>query len=325
MATISLDVPANFAADGDPSEWISAGIRPFVIKPEDLSSTVWETVDDSLDLKGTVYMAIDNDALYLYADVVDDVYSFPTDGNWWDKDALQIFIGLYDLLGEPHGVIKRGTEPDYVLYFNEEGFTRDNPENAKVYTTDHANYYFEELGGADYLVEVKIPLDSLAIEGDTRFVPENGKKVPLDIYFHDNDGDFTGGASGWEGNLGLSPFSTDKQWQNPGEWVYTWVGDQPTAIDDFSGNIVSSFELEQNYPNPFNPSTTISFSIPNPGNVEILVYNLLGQKVATLLNERMEIGTHQITFDGASLSSGVYFYSIKSGDFFKTRKMILLK
>ncbi len=327
LATISPNGVANFVADGDPSEWISAGIVPFVIKPEDPSMTVISSVDDSLDLKGTVYLAIDDDALYVYADVIDDVYSFPAGGNWWDKDALQLFIGLYDLAGPAHSLVTRGEEPDYVLYFNEEGFTRDTPENGRIYTIEDANYHFEDFDGADYVIEARIPLDTLAIEGDSRFYPENGLRLPLDIYFHDNDGNFADGASGWEGNLGLSPHSTDNQWQFPSEWLYTWIGDtnRVSAIGDFTGNIVNSYRLEQNYPNPFNPETTIEFAISRPGNVEIVVYNLLGQNVATLLNERMEIGQHSVKFDGAELSSGIYFYTINAGEFFQTRKMILLK
>jgi len=85
------------------------------------------------------------------------------------------------------------------------------------------------------------------------------------------------------------------------------------------------FELAQNYPNPFNPSTTIAYSIPARSDVSIKVYNNLGQLVTTLFNGVKEAGTHKVSWDAASVSTGVYFYSINAGDFTSTKKMILLK
>ncbi len=85
------------------------------------------------------------------------------------------------------------------------------------------------------------------------------------------------------------------------------------------------FELAQNYPNPFNPSTTIAYSIPARSDVNIKVYNNLGQLVATLFNGVNEAGTHEVSWNAASVSTGIYFYSINAGDFTSTKKMILLK
>ncbi|MEE9572315.1 MAG: T9SS type A sorting domain-containing protein, partial [Candidatus Neomarinimicrobiota bacterium] len=96
---------------------------------------------------------------------------------------------------------------------------------------------------------------------------------------------------------------------------------------DFNG--VTDYALEQNYPNPFNPSTTIRYSIPVAGKVELTLYNLLGSEVAVLVNEQQEAGNHSVQFStedlGTSLGSGIYFYTLKSGGFTKTRKMIVLK
>ncbi|HVN48351.1 MAG TPA: T9SS type A sorting domain-containing protein [Bacteroidota bacterium] len=87
----------------------------------------------------------------------------------------------------------------------------------------------------------------------------------------------------------------------------------------------SAFALEQNYPNPFNPSTKINFTLAKAANVKLTVYNLLGQKVATLLENRMDAGQHSVTFDASKLTSGVYFYRIEAGDFTMAKKMLLLK
>ena len=85
------------------------------------------------------------------------------------------------------------------------------------------------------------------------------------------------------------------------------------------------FELQQNYPNPFNPSTQINFSIPQAGNVSLKVYNVLGQEVATLMDGVKSAQTYNVTFDASSLSSGVYFYTLKFGEQSISKKMLLLK
>ncbi len=85
------------------------------------------------------------------------------------------------------------------------------------------------------------------------------------------------------------------------------------------------FKLEQNYPNPFNPTTTIQFAVPSVSDVKLDVFNILGQKVSTLVNRRMEAGVHTVNFNAANLSSGVYFYRLQSGNFVQTKKMMLVK
>ncbi len=87
------------------------------------------------------------------------------------------------------------------------------------------------------------------------------------------------------------------------------------------------FSLEQNYPNPFNPTTLIIYQIPISSEVKLEVYDVLGKKVATLVNEFMEAGTHTYTFDASrfALTSGTYFYRIQAGGFTATKKMVLLK
>jgi hypothetical protein len=85
------------------------------------------------------------------------------------------------------------------------------------------------------------------------------------------------------------------------------------------------FALEQNYPNPFNPSTTIQFSLPKASDTKLTVYNVLGQRVATLVNEHMTAGVHSVQFDARSIASGVYFYRLEAGSFVTSKKMLLLK
>ncbi|GEM_PF-6480565 len=89
--------------------------------------------------------------------------------------------------------------------------------------------------------------------------------------------------------------------------------------------VPESFTVYPNAPNPFNPTTQIKYEIPQPANVQITIYNSLGKKVASLVNERKQAGTHRVRFDASSLSSGVYFYRVKSASLTQTRKMLLIK
>jgi len=86
-----------------------------------------------------------------------------------------------------------------------------------------------------------------------------------------------------------------------------------------------SFCLEQNHPNPFNPTTKITFSLPKGANVKLIVFDVNGREVVQLLNGFLNAGQHSVIFDASNLSSGVYFYRIQTGKFFRTRPMVLLK
>ncbi len=114
----------------------------------------------------------------------------------------------------------------------------------------------------------------------------------------------------------------------------------PRKNDDFVGQVTDineevtmpqEFELAQNYPNPFNPSTTIKYSVPNnvasncSSSVVLRVYDVLGKEVATLVNQKQNPGNYKIQFDASALTSGIYFYTIKAGSFFQSKKMLLLK
>jgi hypothetical protein len=90
-------------------------------------------------------------------------------------------------------------------------------------------------------------------------------------------------------------------------------------------SVPDNFRLEQNYPNPFNPTTTIRYSIPERGEVELIVYDALGHEIKTLISGDHDAGVYEVDFDATGLSSGVYFYQIKSASFVETRKLVLMK
>ena len=89
--------------------------------------------------------------------------------------------------------------------------------------------------------------------------------------------------------------------------------------------VPTNYTLRQNFPNPFNPNTVIEFNLPKAANVKIEVYNLVGQKIETLLNKSMPAGYHEVEFNPRNLASGIYFYRIEAGEFQDVKKMILLK
>jgi parallel beta-helix repeat protein len=99
----------------------------------------------------------------------------------------------------------------------------------------------------------------------------------------------------------------------------------PVPVFGEGASIPTVFSLAQNYPNPFNAQTKIRFVLPEPQDVQLMVYDLLGRRVETIIDEERQAGQHQVTWDASGHSSGIYFYRIEAGDFTETKKMILLK
>lgn len=151
-----------------------------------------------------------------------------------------------------------------------------------------------------------------------------------------------GGIVSWEWDFGDGNMSSD---QNPvhsyselGEYTVTLkvtdngglqamaTGTVPIITSNEDNDALpTTFALEQNYPNPFNPSTMINYSLPEAAKVSVVVYDMLGQKVADLVNAQKNAGHHTVNFDASALSSGVYIYQIRAADFVQSKKMLLIK
>lgn len=101
--------------------------------------------------------------------------------------------------------------------------------------------------------------------------------------------------------------------------------DNTIGITNVNPSVPDNFLLEQNFPNPFNPSTIVRFSIKHSGKVKLKVSNSLGKDVVVLINDNLQPGSYEYNFDGSSLSSGVYYYTLQGEDFYKTRSMLLIK
>lgn len=137
---------------------------------------------------------------------------------------------------------------------------------------------------------------------------------------------------------------------NPNYWTYSYSPSDKLVLHFTNGSVIyfkfnsfdnllmwyitgvnsasskpAEFNLAQNYPNPFNPSTTISYNLPKSNNVLLIVYDVLGRVVKTLVNKEQSVGYHKVHFNASYLSNGIYYYRIKVGQFIETKKMILLK
>jgi hypothetical protein len=106
---------------------------------------------------------------------------------------------------------------------------------------------------------------------------------------------------------------------------YVLTSDVVETVEDKPSITPAEFHLLQNYPNPFNATTKISFMLPHPSWVQLEVFNLIGEKVATLVEGRFEGGYHSVIFEAAELPSGVYVYRVKAGKLVQSRKLLLLR
>jgi hypothetical protein len=109
------------------------------------------------------------------------------------------------------------------------------------------------------------------------------------------------------------------------EYILINKFDEVMAVDNEEIQLPIEYSLEQNFPNPFNPSTTIRYSLPEEGFVKLIVYNMLGEEIVTLVNSTQKAGMYEVTFNAENLSSGVYLYRLETSDFTISRKLLLLK
>ena len=119
-----------------------------------------------------------------------------------------------------------------------------------------------------------------------------------------------------------NPLAYPTQWTrtNPTDTCTSLVG-----VENNGSSIPIVYKLYNNYPNPFNPKTTIKYDIPKNSLVRIVIFDILGKEVETIVNEKKEAGRYEIQWDASKYASGTYFYRIEAGDFAETKKMILLK
>jgi hypothetical protein len=180
-----------------------------------------------------------------------------------------------------------------------------------------------------------------SISRQYRIVPQNnsGLEAKLRLYYHESELDtiqesnlrlYTSadGVSGWEfvnAELDITDNYVETAGVNSFSYFTLAYGDQLVSVETGSGEMPAEYSLNQNYPNPFNPETVIQFDLPEETFVDLSVYNSIGQKVLTLINERMNQGKYSKTFNASDLPSGVYIYKLTSDKATFVKKMVLMK
>ena len=159
------------------------------------------------------------------------------------------------------------------------------------------------------------------------FAANAGEEEELNLTFADVDGllDDLGVEPGTEAVVYHRALATDGSYFHIGSGASVTIERGVLTSGEKETELADRFELRQNYPNPFNPATTIQFVLPERAQTTLRVYNAIGREVATLVDENLSAGTHEVTFDAASLSSGIYLYRLEAGSFRQTQKMILAK
>ncbi len=142
------------------------------------------------------------------------------------------------------------------------------------------------------------------------------------------------GAAPWNAPLDNNNITFSYVITVPGNYQYVCLPHSPdmagviiATVSSISqlNEIATGYELSQNYPNPFNPETAIDFSIPFSSNVNLDIYNIAGQNVASLVNQRLTPGTYKVRWNASDVTSGVYFYTLRTENFTETKKMFLIK
>jgi hypothetical protein len=280
--------------------------------------------------------------MVLYAEMTDDIV-VPADaadngGGGWNFDSWEAGIGAYGpdfITGSDHQSFESGEEPDYQL---RAGLMNVNGPYIHGWDGDAGDPGYNQLVGnsatvadtsTDGMVRLLTILSTVEFSGINTaaadFAYPTGEGVStmmFNLAINDND------ATGRDYQGCWSSKCTGSWWNTPANWeVVALVGSAAVVSnEDVVSTTPLEYSLDQNYPNPFNPSTNIQFSLAATSNVTLEVYNMLGQKVATLLQgQKMNAGNHTQVFDASRLASGMYVYRISTPNFVQSRSMMLIK
>lgn len=351
----------NVSDEGFPDNTI-----PFMVDSTHWSAAGGALPTDPADLSGMFKVGFNrtNNELYIYGEVRDDVLAFHPGtganpgGEAWGYDSVELGWGAYDvrdangsiLSGVPASQYSRGATPDYqmrIAWLGDEA-SPDPTSTATYITTGSPDTGEGEATGGGTVMAIltdgagaEIGYKFLTVytfadfvfstSGDEIYTPPGLDEVilsPFNIAINDGDDPAATNPRTRQVQWSTNPSANDSWWNTPSQWLaVAFVGSQVVGVSNEEEVLPAKFALEQNYPNPFNPSTAIEFSLPKAGNVNLTVFNVLGQKVATLVNNQtMNSGRHSIQFDASQLASGNYIYRLQAGDdFVSTKMMVLLK
>jgi len=258
----------------------------------------------------------------------------------WYQNNPKIYYNSVNLSGSGNGANPDGSA---ALYISSEVTNLDAKNNILVNTRDESPYYasvifdysasnltsdYNDLYANNYLVRIgntnyNTLADWQAMGKDLNSVTEMSNFISPYLHIAENEETLLE-------SRGIPIAAIDVDFDGQTRHAAT----PDIGADEFNGIVVgvedeetlpTEYALEQNYPNPFNPSTTFRYSIPTQSKVLIKVYDVLGNEIATLINEEKSVGTYELTWNAEQLPSGVYFYQLKAGEFSSTKKMLLIK
>lgn len=229
------------------------------------------------------------------------------------------------------------TYTDYVPTFWDKSIAVDKDNNIWFCSADHAgltNTLIKFDGSTWNQFHIPDSLGIIFFPSAVKIDSQNRVWIGLDGSFLMYDGiefrkisdEYPGFEDLWI--TGLAIDENNNKWLSTydnGIFVYNENGVTEIKTEEGPYYRPSGYNISQNYPNPFNPQTIIEYGIPKASNVEIKIYNSLGEIINTIINKQQSAGEYRIEFDGSSLPSGIYFYRITAGSFVQTKKMILLK
>ena len=203
-------------------------------------------------------------------------------------------------------------------------------DNGRIYaTTNYGISWFPQTSGVtDNLNDIQFRSQSEGIvvgdNGVVRYTDDGGTTWQADPYFNGlTDGDIISLSTG-DFNTGIAVVRNTTLDGGSTSSMFV-LSTEPLDVSENENTMPSQYSLQQNYPNPFNPTTKINYAIPQPEFVSLRVYDVLGKEIATLVNEEKNSGNYQVDFTGYGLSSGIYYYTLKAGNYSETRKLVLLK
>jgi len=229
--------------------------------------------------------------------------------NWQiiNPDALQTFRRYGGANGPSYSGLYSIQMPFY-NYDTANSFRRDTLKSAIYYGLRDSNIVTFDYAYAPYNSSFR---DSLKV----LISVDGGETFPYQVFNKGGNGLATAPAT----SIAFAP-NNNSQWKTDTIWLNGIV-----SVEPVSSIIPDKFELHQNYPNPFNPATKITFAVSRQSFVSLKIYDIAGREIKSFLNATVQPGTYSVDFDGSALSSGVYFYSLRAGDFTQTRKMVLIK
>jgi len=322
--------------------------QPFTINEETRTIENGTGGDGDADISGKLWVGYEtaNPSKYFvfYAEITDDIFvGAPSTGEnpaggAWNYDSWEGGIGAYSpasfVNGSDHMDFEIGDEPDYqlragiynddtafILAYSGSGNTlnQEVPNSATIYEKSASGYRMLTIMSTIELTGIETTSDEFEFPTGDAITT-----VPFQFTINDNDDASRDTQVSWSSKGGQ-----DDWWNTPARWeTVAMVGLDATYAVSNEEERTNPFEfsLEQNYPNPFNPSTKIEFSLASASNVTLEVFNMLGQKVSTLVQgQKLSAGTHNVTFDASSLASGMYVYRFSTANFVQTRKMMLIK